>query len=172
MKNPVSDFLDRSSYQISDLALNDDEWEAIEGLVSMLKILKDATIFFSTSNPSVAAVIPAMDIIDEAFASGIVDTAVLSDPVHHALSIGKKTLNKYYELTDDSYVYRMAIVLHPSRKLDYFRNAKWPDAWVDAAVAVTRENWERTFKPAQAAGSSTPSTPEVSLHSTIEGRAC
>ncbi|KAJ3965306.1 hypothetical protein EV361DRAFT_810930, partial [Lentinula raphanica] len=109
MKNPVSDFLNCFSYQILDLALNNDEWEAIEGLASMLKILKDATIFFSTSNPSVAAVIPAMDVIDKAFASGIVDTAILSDPVRHALSIGKKTLNKYNELTNDSYVYRMAI---------------------------------------------------------------
>ncbi|KAJ3765129.1 hypothetical protein FB446DRAFT_622174, partial [Lentinula raphanica] len=131
--------------QMSDLALNDDEWEAVEGLVAVLKILKEATTFFSTTNPSVAAVIPTMDAIDEAFASGIVDTTEFSGPIRHALSIGKKTLNKYYGLTDDSYIYRMAIVLHPSRKLDYFRNAEWPDSWVEAAVAVTRESWERTF---------------------------
>ncbi|KAJ3834696.1 hypothetical protein F5878DRAFT_515652, partial [Lentinula raphanica] len=37
MKKPVSDFLDHSSYQMSDLALNDDEWEAVEGLVAVLK---------------------------------------------------------------------------------------------------------------------------------------
>ncbi|KAJ3832511.1 hypothetical protein EV361DRAFT_764570, partial [Lentinula raphanica] len=98
------------------------------------QILKEATTFFSTTNPSVAAVIPAMDAIDEAFASGIVDTTEFSGPVRHALSIGKKTLNKYYGLTDDSYIYCMAIVLHPSRKLDYFCNAEWPDSWVEAAV--------------------------------------
>ncbi|KAJ3965398.1 hypothetical protein EV361DRAFT_810767, partial [Lentinula raphanica] len=53
--------------------------------------------------------IPAMDTIDQVFATGILNHEVLSAPVHHALSIGKKTLNKYYELTDDSHLYCMAI---------------------------------------------------------------
>ncbi|KAJ3818160.1 hypothetical protein F5880DRAFT_1458125, partial [Lentinula raphanica] len=125
--------------------LNDDEWEAITDLVSVLKVLKDATTFFSSSSPSVAAVIPAMDAIDEILASGILDTQNLSSPVRHALSIGKKTLNKYYALSDDSHIYRMAIILHPSLKVDYLRKARWLDAWVDSAINVTRENWQRTF---------------------------
>ncbi|KAJ3963261.1 hypothetical protein EV361DRAFT_813512, partial [Lentinula raphanica] len=165
MREPVTEFLDRSRHGLSDFALDDDEWNTIEGLVS---VLKEATMFFSTGAPSVAAIIPAMDILDEVFASGIVNTAILSGPVRHALSIGKRTLNKYYALTDDSYLYRMAIgeqffrsttysnahhllVLHPSLKLDYLRNAKWPDSWVDTAAALTRENWERTYKPSQPA---------------------
>ncbi|KAJ3967637.1 hypothetical protein EV361DRAFT_480009 [Lentinula raphanica] len=163
MKDIVSEFLDRSSHKLSEFILDDDKWEAIAGLVSVLKILKDATTFFSTDSPSVAAVIPAMDAIDEAFASGIVQCETLSAPVCHALSIGKRTLNKYYQLTDDSYVYRMAIVLHPSRKVDYLRKAGWQEAWIDKAVAVTRENWERTFSPAQHTTSSSENTPEVSL---------
>ncbi|KAJ3833151.1 hypothetical protein F5878DRAFT_547058, partial [Lentinula raphanica] len=95
MKDIVSEFLDRSSHKLSEFILDDNEWEAIAGLVSVLKILKDATTFFSTDSPSVAAVIPAMDAIDEAFASGIVQRETLSAPVRHALSIGKRTLNKY-----------------------------------------------------------------------------
>jgi hypothetical protein len=50
-----------------------------------------------------------MDAIDEAFATGIVDNRVLSNPICHALAIGKQTLNKYYSLTDDSDIYRMAM---------------------------------------------------------------
>ncbi|KAJ3963862.1 hypothetical protein EV361DRAFT_812957, partial [Lentinula raphanica] len=110
MKDLVSGFLDPVSHKLTEFILNDNEWEAIRGLVS---ILKDATTYFSTQSPSVAAVISAMDAIDEGFASGIVQTQVLSAPVRHALSIGKRTLNKYYALTDDSYIYRMAIgMLH------------------------------------------------------------
>ncbi|KAJ3964329.1 hypothetical protein EV361DRAFT_780953, partial [Lentinula raphanica] len=59
--------------------------------------------------------------------------------------IGKRTLNKYYQLTDDSYIYRMAIILHPELKLEYFKEAEWPQAWINTAVPVTREMWERTF---------------------------
>ncbi|KAJ3756098.1 hypothetical protein EV360DRAFT_27865, partial [Lentinula raphanica] len=125
--------------------LTNKEWEAIGDLVMVLKILKDATTFFSTSNPNVAAVIPAMDIIDESFASGIVNDKDLSAPVRHALTVGKKTLNKYYERTNDSHIYRMAIILDPSLKLEYFHGAKWPASWVDSAVTVTRDYWERTF---------------------------
>ncbi|KAJ3830446.1 hypothetical protein F5880DRAFT_1468533, partial [Lentinula raphanica] len=106
LKEPITEFLDRSSNGLAEYALDNEEWEAIEGLVS---ILKDATLFFSSSSPSVASIIPAMDIIDRSFASGIVNRQTLSAPVRHALLIGKRTLNKYYQLTDDSYIYRMAI---------------------------------------------------------------
>lgn len=125
MKDPVSKFLDHLSNGLAEYLLTE-EWEAIEGLVSALKvhlfvqsfmlltdygfqILKDATTFFSSNAPIISAVIPAMDAIDEAFATGIIDNQLLSEPIRHALSIGKKTLNKYYTLTDDSDIYCMAM---------------------------------------------------------------
>lgn len=74
-----------------------------------VQILKDATTFFSADNASLSAVIPAMDALDEALATGIVNKRILSEPLWHALSIGKKTMNKYYELTDDSHLYWMAM---------------------------------------------------------------
>ncbi|KAE9388706.1 hypothetical protein BT96DRAFT_835879, partial [Gymnopus androsaceus JB14] len=82
--------------------------------------LKDATEFFSSNSPNISAVIPAMDAIDEAFATGIIDQRELCAPLCYALSVGKKTLNKYYSLSDDSHIYRIAMVLHPSFKLSYF----------------------------------------------------
>ncbi|KAJ3753995.1 hypothetical protein EV360DRAFT_29703, partial [Lentinula raphanica] len=124
MKTVVSSFLDRASYKVSEYMLSDEEWDVIKDLVM---ILNDATLFFSTKGANIASVIPAMDVIDEAFASGILSEDVqVTEPIRHALSIGKKTLNKYYSLTDDSDLYRVAmgtflLILHPSYKLDYFR---------------------------------------------------
>ncbi|KAJ3725285.1 hypothetical protein C8R42DRAFT_542425, partial [Lentinula raphanica] len=97
-------------------------------------LLKDATMFFSSNAVSVAQVIPAMDAIDEALASGMIDNQAVSQPIRHALAIGKKTMNKYYALTDDSDIYHMAIILHPQRKLNYFTNANWTQDWIDSAV--------------------------------------
>ncbi|KAJ3765327.1 hypothetical protein FB446DRAFT_628153, partial [Lentinula raphanica] len=125
--------------------LTDEEWEVIGGLVSALTILKEATLFFSADGANISSVIPAMDAIDEALASGILNNETLSQPIRHALAIGKKTLNKYYSLTDDSDLYRIAMVLHPEYKLEYFRKARWTQEWVDAASHVTREAWERDF---------------------------
>jgi len=50
-----------------------------------------------------------MDAIDEAFATGIIDERELCAPLRYALSVGKKTLNKYYSLSDDSHIYRIAM---------------------------------------------------------------
>ncbi|KAF9226090.1 hypothetical protein BS17DRAFT_655664, partial [Gyrodon lividus] len=46
-------------------------------------------------------------------------------PVCPAIAIVKKTLNRYYELTDSSDVYHIAMVLHPRHKLQYFQQANW-----------------------------------------------
>ncbi|KAJ3967061.1 hypothetical protein EV361DRAFT_807929, partial [Lentinula raphanica] len=58
---------------------------------------------------------------------------------------------------------RIFLVLHPSLKSDYLRKAGWRGAWINDAINVTRETWQRTFKPTQSASpASTFSTPEVS----------
>lgn len=58
---------------------------------------------------TIASVILAMDSINEAFASGSIDGCEFSAPIKHILSIGKKTLNKYYALMDHSTLYHMAM---------------------------------------------------------------
>ncbi|KAG1734353.1 hypothetical protein EDD22DRAFT_787916, partial [Suillus occidentalis] len=102
--------------------LNDEEWAIAEQLRSVLKILEDATLFFSHSTPNLATVIPAMDLIDEKL------TTYSHNRQYHpsicsAVQLAKVTLNWYYQLTDPSEVYRIAMVLHLHHKLVYFRNA-------------------------------------------------
>ena len=72
------------------------------------KILKDATLFFSRSTPNLATVIPAMDLIDEVLTTNTVNHRY-TPSIRSALSIAKRTLNRYYELTDGSEVYRIAM---------------------------------------------------------------
>jgi hypothetical protein len=98
-------------------------------------------------------VIPAMDHIDEHLATASLN-GLYSPPVRVALAMGKAVLNKYYSLTDTSDLYRAAmgkhsfppwrptdivycyLVLHPRHKLQYFRNAGWPEEWVDTAKEI------------------------------------
>ena len=84
--------------------------------------------------------------------------------IQAALAIGKKLLNKYYDMSDHSELYRIAmgmsihhwnpflplinrvfLVLHPSHKLEYFRTAKWEDDWVKAVEDIVRAEFERTY---------------------------
>ncbi|KAE9390283.1 hypothetical protein BT96DRAFT_833638, partial [Gymnopus androsaceus JB14] len=119
MKEYVDIFLDSSSNGLTQYLLTYGyRMESCQrfGICS----LKDATEFFSLNLPNISAVIPAMDQLDENFAVGILDNHILSAPLRHAVSIGKQTINKYYELSDSSDIYQISMVLHPSYKTTYF----------------------------------------------------
>jgi hypothetical protein len=76
------------------------------------QIFKDATLFFSRSTPSLATVIPAMDHIDETLTNHSLNRDYELS-IRAALGIAKKTLNRYYNATDQSEVYRIAMGTKP-----------------------------------------------------------
>ncbi|KAF9537613.1 hypothetical protein CPC08DRAFT_651696 [Agrocybe pediades] len=102
--------------------LSEEEWEIAEQLCDLLRLFKDATLFFSCVTPSIAMVIPAMDHIDQHLATYAINLDS-SIAIRTAASLGKGTLNKYYNATDHSEVYHIAMVLHPRHKLTYFKHA-------------------------------------------------
>jgi hypothetical protein len=73
------------------------------------QILKEGTEFFSMSTPPVSSVIPAMDTIDRAFTTASMGDDSFSLPIKVALELGKRILNKYYNLTDESEIHRVSI---------------------------------------------------------------
>jgi hypothetical protein len=50
-----------------------------------------------------------------------------------AMDLARKKLDRYYSLTDSSAVYRIAMVLHPGMKLEYFRQHEWKEEWIEQA---------------------------------------
>jgi hypothetical protein len=78
-----------------------------------------------------------------------------------ALAIGKKTLNRYYDKTDHSEVFRIAmgkkssfllfffsysfLVLHPRHKLEYFKNAGWQNDWIEKAEQIVRTQYDLSY---------------------------
>ncbi|KAG2130325.1 uncharacterized protein EDB93DRAFT_1059643, partial [Suillus bovinus] len=112
--------------------LEDNEWEILQQLRDILKILKDATLYFSRATPNLAKVIPAMDHVDKMLMSYSRNKKYLPS-IHSAVWLAKKTLNWYYQLTDRSHTYRISMVLHPQHKLLYFKAADWEDNWIQTA---------------------------------------
>ncbi|KAJ3745235.1 hypothetical protein EV360DRAFT_76516, partial [Lentinula raphanica] len=86
LKEPVMEFLDRARNGLTEYSLTDEEWEVVKDLVSGLQILNDATTFFSANSVNISSVIPAMDAIDEVFATGVLNEENLSEPIRHALT--------------------------------------------------------------------------------------
>lgn len=103
-----------------------------------------------------------MDYIDKHLASGALNTTYLPS-IRASMLIGKRLLNKYYNMTDYSEVYRIAMgkfiflysqvsqlmsvhsVLDPKRKLDYFRSAGWEEEWIETAREIVEEEFDRGY---------------------------
>jgi hypothetical protein len=100
-----------------------------------------------------------MDHIDEHLATAATSPKY-SPAIKAALAIGKKTINRYYDKTDHSEVFRIAmgtwytlihnstnniLVLHPRHKLQYFKNAGWSAEWIETAKALVRDEFDRSY---------------------------
>jgi len=130
----------------------------------LCQIFKDATLFFSRGTPNLATVIPAMDHIDKVLATSSDSPHQFSLAIRAALAIGKKAMNRYYNKTDYSDVYRIAmgkilfyslfllltmpLVLHPRHKLEYFKKQQWEVPWIQDACELVRREFDRSYVPA------------------------
>lgn len=75
------------------------------------QVFYDATHFFSREGkdaPGLTDVIPAMDIINEKLATNALDQT-LDPAIRVAVSMGKHTVNHYYNKTDETSVYCIAM---------------------------------------------------------------
>ncbi|KAF5324406.1 hypothetical protein D9619_011183 [Psilocybe cf. subviscida] len=126
--------------------LTDEEWETAGQLKRVLKIFKDATKFFSRSMPNIANVIPSMDLIDERLTTIAADVSgKWTLAIQAAATVAKKLLNKYYSATDLSEIYRIAMILHPKRKLQYFIDAGWTEAWLVTARELVEDKFNELY---------------------------
>ncbi|KIJ96457.1 hypothetical protein K443DRAFT_76968, partial [Laccaria amethystina LaAM-08-1] len=141
--NKISD----QSLSLRPYELSRVEWRIVEDLCEVLKIFKDATLFFSRNGANIAMVIPAMDHLDSHLINAV-SNLKYSITMKAALSIGKKTLNRYYDKTDHSEVFRIEKVLHPRHKLQYFKNANWLLEWIDTAKDIVCEEFEHSYASA------------------------
>ncbi|KAF5331299.1 hypothetical protein D9758_018118 [Tetrapyrgos nigripes] len=130
---------------LQQYALTKREWKLAEQLKDVLEVLRDATLFFSRSTPNLATVVPVLDEIDRKFTEWALNTT-LDPAIRAAVSLAKKTLNKYYGKFDYSEVYRVAMVLHPRHKLNYFKTAEWPESWKNMALEIVHDVYERDYK--------------------------
>ncbi|KAJ6590250.1 hypothetical protein B0H10DRAFT_1678595, partial [Mycena sp. CBHHK59/15] len=97
------------------------------------QVFKDATLYFSSeTHCTTTQVIPTM-ILSRRQSSTRPSKRALHPSILSALQLAKSTLNKYYSHTDSSNIYRIAMILHPNYKLDYFHTRKWESGWISTA---------------------------------------
>ena len=114
--------------------------------------------------PLLHQVIPIIDVLTAHLENTVADI-LLHKVIRRAAARGLGVLNKYYSLTDESVMYRIAmskclvlclviphthyisVVLHPRYKLEYFRKQKWEVEWINTARTMVVDQWETYYKP-------------------------
>ncbi|KAL1937047.1 hypothetical protein VTO73DRAFT_15573 [Trametes versicolor] len=138
--------------------LSDEEWTAIAQIYALLDPFLYATKQISASGRAlVHQVIPYIDVLTTHVDTFKKDENILPG-LRAASQRGRLILDKYYSLTDDSIVYRIAMILHPRYKIQYFKDQDWQEEWIAAAIEITRTEWETYYKP----GSRDRDTPPAS----------
>ncbi|KAJ7193561.1 ribonuclease H-like domain-containing protein [Mycena pura] len=153
------------------LLLSNEEWQIMHQLHSVLKPFKDATLCLSTNkHPCIFEVIPIIDLLNihlKAMVRKTKNTVFVHPkdlkapktktpppppaqratfPVScMAAATGIGILDKYYSKTDDSIMYHIAMLMHPSYGLSYFEQMEWPKDWQDTAVALACKQWTKHY---------------------------
>ena len=135
----------------------------LDFVVKIVQVFTYATMKISTNKiPLIHEVIPHIDVITSTL-DEFMDDGTKHPAVWHAALRGLLMLNKYYTLTDESIVFRIAMskpsflfqymilmsvqVLHPTKKTTYFTKAGWPTSWIDEAKLIITKEWIDNYKP-------------------------
>ncbi|PIL32862.1 hypothetical protein GSI_04980 [Ganoderma sinense ZZ0214-1] len=141
-------FNKRDGVRLRRFVLSEEEWRMLDDLYQLLDPFAFATRQISSSDRAlVHEVIPYMDALTEHL-DKFSDDESLTPAVRMAAKRGRVVLNKYYGLTDETIIYRIAMVLHPRYKTNYFRTQDWPEDWISEAVDLIRGEWTARYKPA------------------------
>ncbi|KIM54544.1 hypothetical protein SCLCIDRAFT_136639 [Scleroderma citrinum Foug A] len=111
-RKPISKITcDKKLGQLHKYHLSAEEWSVIEELVTHYK---SVTMFFSRDATNIAAVIPAMDKLDDHLKSIQSTQEQFHPSILAAMKLARKKMDRYWKRTDESDVYRIAMGLCPN----------------------------------------------------------
>jgi len=121
-----------------------------------------------------------MDVINKSLNTLFNSPQKYSVAIRTALTIGKRTLSKYYNKTGESEVYRIAmstlllfyvhhmfliaiIVLHPHHKLEYFRKNNWDEPSIEAAHNIVQDKFDKSYRKLDVKGGNGTSPTDANI---------
>ncbi|KAF8596056.1 hypothetical protein BDV93DRAFT_455583 [Ceratobasidium sp. AG-I] len=76
----------------------------------------------------------------------------------HAANRGRMLFNKYYQKTDESEMYCLAIFMHPSMCMMYLTASGWQPSWITTAIEIAERCWRNHYQPTVSSEALTPAT--------------
>ncbi|KNE92344.1 hypothetical protein PSTG_14244 [Puccinia striiformis f. sp. tritici PST-78] len=129
--------------------INQNNLDLARDLVNILELFYEITLIVLTrGGAQISEVVVFIDQITGHVSTVISDQRdVYPAALRNACRAGLQLTNKYYTLTDCSPLYRVAMILHPSFKDEYFKLARWEPEWIAESIRLAREMWEHQYKP-------------------------
>ncbi|KAJ7627444.1 ribonuclease H-like domain-containing protein [Roridomyces roridus] len=126
--------------KLENLQLTVDEWERVDLFLHVLQAAQSSQQQFSSDlRSTLHLAIPALEKLHSKWTSKLSDDKYL--PFKDAIEAALAKVDEYYQKTDNTHSYALAMVLDPRRKLAYF-NKHWPKN----LVLSTKDALEKIFK--------------------------
>ncbi|KAH9468190.1 hypothetical protein Pst134EA_011819 [Puccinia striiformis f. sp. tritici] len=118
--------------------VDESNFELARDLVDVLNLFFEITLQISVAGSAwLANIVLFIDQITKHLSTATINEKY-PPALRNACRLGLKKTNKYYSLTDCSPLYRIAILLHPSLRDEYFKLANWEPNWIAEAIRLAR----------------------------------
>lgn len=139
--------------KLNSFRLNEAQWLLLEQVVDVLSIFEDGTLLFSQSSvPLIHEAVPLLRSIQVSLAA-VRDATDLPNVIRVAAQASLLVCNKYFSLSDDCEVYRIAIAMCPDKKLQWFRDQGWCEREITEVKEMVIRRWEESYKTPDATAS-------------------
>lgn len=144
--------------ELQDDKLTEDDWNDLVDIMRLLKPFKMLTILgeeCGTLYGSVGSILWGFDMLLEMLEKEREKSRPSDAPFQKALDASWGKLNKYYNLTDKSSVYVVALMLDPRMKYEYFKR-NWRVDWLEDAMRKMRSTFNQYHSGEYTTTSATP----------------
>ncbi|KAL6299790.1 hypothetical protein BKA93DRAFT_741807 [Sparassis latifolia] len=147
-ETPVQQLTSDLKNELQGYVLTREQWSLAKQLGPVLEIFQDLTDLFSQAEvPLIHETVPMLEQLEHQLTAVRDDVDVeLPSVIRIAAQASLLVVGKYYALTDDTDVYRIAIAMCPDKKLEWFnKNPNWQAEDRTEAARILRARWTESY---------------------------
>ncbi|TIA30180.1 hypothetical protein D6C78_09762 [Aureobasidium pullulans] len=124
--------------------LTDEDWEPIKATITFLQPFHEATLKTQGDQATLEQMQVTMDFLNKHLHTSR-QRHIKNQALTTAILNSHYVFDKYYKIIDNTPVYTAAVLLHPSKRLNYL-NKVWNKKWIKPGVDRVRHLFESQYK--------------------------
>ncbi|KAI0061954.1 hypothetical protein BV25DRAFT_1804810, partial [Artomyces pyxidatus] len=130
---------------LEEYALTNEQWALAEELKDVLQVSEVTDLFSQSEVPLVHEVVPMLETLEQQL-THVRDSVELPNTIRVAAHASLIMVGKYYALSDDCEVYRIAIVMCPDKKVAWFdNNPGWRPEDREEVKRLVNTRWSESY---------------------------